>query len=101
MPFVEYRQEYTEVSKRNREWHFGPRVGYVWDVFGNHDYFYWQSVVRYKNITFSPFWLRRYSKEIGYQVPTSIGLHFDHVELWANYVYHARTFDVHFVAYLK
>ena len=94
-PVIEYRQEFKE-PLWNDTVTFGPRFGYVWQVFGNYDYHYFQQVVEYKGFLFSPVWLRSYNKKVGYQVPTSVGYRYKDFEVWCNYVYHARSVDVHF-----
>jgi len=93
-PSIEYRQEFKEKCWGDSIT-FGPRLGYNWLVFGEYDHFYLQQVIKYKGFVFSPFWLRSYSKQIGYQVPTSIGYEHKNLSLWINYVYHARLFDAH------
>jgi hypothetical protein len=90
---------YEEMFKEG-EFIFGPRVGINWHPLNpNASYFYWQNVVEYKGFFFSPFWLRRYDKSIGYQIPTSVGYRrkteIAQIEIWGNYVYHARSFDAH------
>lgn len=70
-----------------------PRVGYAFGL-SDYDYFYIQNGITYKNKNYYaslyPFWLRRYSREIGYQTPTSILVGFKspvgvNVEVWCSY----------------
>ena len=88
-PGIEWVEVFKEVNVE-----FGPRVGGVWHVNGQHSHFYIQQVIKYKGFVFSPFWLRSFSKSIGYQVPTSIGYEYKNLRVWFNYVYHARSTDL-------
>jgi hypothetical protein len=99
-PVIEYRQEFKE-PLRNDTITFGPRAGYVWQVFGQSDHFYFQQVVQYKGFIISPVWLRSYNKKVGYQVPTSLGYRCKNFEVWLNYVYHARSLDVHLNYFIR
>jgi hypothetical protein len=92
---------YQEIFKEG-DFKFGPRVGFTLHLLNpNATHFYWQNIIEYENVLFSPFWLRRYDKSIGYQVPISLGYHLKTEildgEVWLNYVYHARTVDLHIV----
>lgn len=75
---------------------FNPRVGVAFSVNGN-QYWYIQSGILYRNgifrAGFYPVWLRAYSKEIGYQTPTSLMFGYKSplkltTELWITYWYH-------------
>jgi hypothetical protein len=90
-----YQEIFTE-----GDFKFGPRFGITWHPLNpDASHFYYQNIIEYKNFFFSPFWLRSYSKSIGYQIPTTIGYRrkteIADVELWGNYVLHARSFDLH------
>jgi hypothetical protein len=96
-PQIHFQQVFVE-----GDFKFGPRAGFTVHALNqNANHFYLQNIVEYKNVFLSPFWLRRYDKSIGYQVPFSIGYHFKTEildgEVWLNYVYHARTIDLHIV----
>ncbi len=96
-PQVHFQQVFEE-----GQFKFGPRAGFTVHMLNpNATHFYFQNRVEYKNIFLSPFWLRRYDKSIGYQVPFSVGYHLQTEildgEVWLNYVYHARTVDLHIV----
>ena len=93
-PAIEYRQEFKEPLGKDTII-FGPRFGYIWDVFNESDHHYFQQVVIYKGFLFSPVWLMAYNRKTGYQVPTSLGYRYKKIEVWCNYVYHARSFDIH------
>lgn len=94
-PGLEWRKEFRE-----GEVTFGPRVGYIWTTFDDWDYFYFQQTLEWRGFIFSPVWLRRYNKNIGYQVPTSVAYQQDNFEIWLNWVYHARQVDAHLVYYI-
>ena len=90
---LDYRKEYTE-----GQFTFGPRFGLAYDPISDDDHFYFQPLVlNYHGFQIAPFWLRSYRKSIGYQVPFSASYKFEQIEIWANYVYHNRSLDVHFV----
>lgn len=99
-PFVEYSKVFTETSKKGVDFKFGPRLGYAWDVFGDRDHFYFQQILSVGRFSISPFWLRSYSKSIGYQVPVSIGYNNGGFEFWGNYVLHNKSFDIHAIVYV-
>jgi hypothetical protein len=100
-PRIEYSSTFYETSKKNRTFSFGPRLGYSWDVFGGQDHFYLQNIVEYRGVFVSPFWLRSYNKAVGYQVPFSVGYRRGDFEVWGNYVYHAKSFDIHLMMYIR
>lgn len=90
---------YQEVFKEG-DFTFGPRVGITYHPLNTTwSHFYWQNVVEYNGFFFSPFWLRRYDKSIGYQIPTTLGYRgktkIAEIEVWGNYVHHDRSFDLH------
>ena len=92
---------YQEIFKEGN-FKFGPRFGITYHPINTiWSHFYWQNIIEYKGFFFSPIWLRSYNKSIGYQTPTSLGYRRDtniaKIEVWGNYVYHARTFDLHIV----
>ena len=92
---------YQEIFKEGN-FTFGPRVGVNYHPLNTTwSHFYWQNIIEYKGVFFSPFWLRSYNKSIGYQIPTTLGYkgetNIADIEVWGNYVYHARTFDLHIV----
>ena len=92
---------YQEMFKEG-DFIFGPRVGITYHPLNpNASHFYWQNIIEYKGFFFSPFWLRSYDKTIGYQIPTTIGYmaktKIAIIEVWGNYVYHAKSFDLHIV----
>lgn len=56
---------------------FGANVSYHWNVLGPWSHFSIKNQLYYKfgdkvKLGIQPFWLRAYSKDIGYQIPTSI-----------------------------
>jgi hypothetical protein len=94
---ISYQQIYTE-----GDFNFGPRVGLIYHPLNTAwNNFYWQNIIEYKGFFISPFWLRSYDKTIGYQIPTSLGYiaktKIANIEVWGNYVMHARTFDVQII----
>lgn len=99
-PFIEYSKVFTETSKKDVVFRFGPRLGYAWDVFGERDHFYFQQVLSIGRFSISPFWLRSYSRSIGYQVPISIGYNYKYFEFWGNYMLHNKSFDIHAIMYI-
>jgi hypothetical protein len=93
---------YYQRTFKEGDFIFGPRVGFTYHpITTENSYFFWQNIVEYKGFFFSPFWLRRYDKSIGYQIPTTLGYkqktNIAEIEIWGNYVYHARSFDLHIV----
>lgn len=92
---------YQEIFNEG-DFKFGPRVGVTYHPINTTwSHFYWQTIIEYKGFFLSPLWLRSYNKSIGYQIPTTLGYkgetNIADIEVWSNYVYHARTFDLHIV----
>ena len=67
---------------REGDFWFGANVTYHWHVLGPMSHFSIKNQVLYRtrsglSFGIQPFWLRAYSKEIGYQVPTSFIVRYD------------------------
>lgn len=95
-------QLYFQQMFNEGDFNFGPRFGGTYHPLNPYwSHFYFQQIIEYKGFFISPFWLRSYNKSIGYQVPTSLGYmgktSIADIEVWGNYVYHARSFDLHIV----
>ena len=92
-----YQQTYTE-----GDFTFGPRVGIThYPLNSEWSHFYWQVIMEYKGLFFVPFWLRAYDKNIGYQIPTTLGYRaktkIANIEVWGSYIYHYNSFDIHVI----
>lgn len=93
---------YYQRNFKEGDFIFGPRVGGTYHpITTENSYFFWQNIIEYKGFFFSPLWLRTYNKSIGYQIPTTLGYkrktNIAEIELWGNYVYHAKSFDIHII----
>jgi hypothetical protein len=90
VPNLEINRDFVESNI-----HFGMRVGFVLQY---EPYWYLQNYVRYNPVMIVPFWLRAYSKEVGYQTPSSIV--FVHelrnltFEYWVNHQFNNKITDL-------
>lgn len=83
----------------NKHWEVNGRVGYAFFT-SDYNHLYIQNGLTYKTkkiyAAVYPVWLRRFSKEIGYQTPSSIMIGANthnqfSVEIWGNYWYNQLT----------